>query len=131
MSENLEEEVIVPTDIASDREKMAALRLLMQSEGWEILRDYCLDQEKARVAAIMSSPVGDQTQVYAQEYSKAEAWTYHTLAELPKMLIDTMQDNIDLNLSKRAEAGEDVSKFREDGDEEEGTPSAAPDLNCP
>jgi hypothetical protein len=103
----------------------------MQSEGWEILSQYCKDQEAARVASIMSQPVGSQEQVYAQEYSKAEAWTYHTLADLPRMLIETMQDNIDLEIAERKEKGEDVELLHEDGDEAEGTTAVENDLNAP
>lgn len=131
MSEQKKEKPEVPSAIVSDRAKQVALRHLMQSEGWQVIKEYCLDQEKARIASIMSQPVGSHEQIYAQEYSKAEAWTFHTLAGLPKMLVDTIQDNIDLEISKLKEAGTNIEGLREDGDEEEGTPAVDSDQNAP
>jgi len=106
----------LPSSIANARAEQVALRHLMASEGWKILARYCTDQRETRVAAIMSAPVGSQEEVYKQEYMKAEAWTFHTFAGLPKMLVDTMQDNVDIELQKLKEEGVDTSSFDDEGD---------------
>lgn len=71
---------------ALDRKR--GLKALLESTGWSILVATMQDQVKARIEALVLSPLKTSDEVYQQEFSKGEISALQLVLRLPELLMD-------------------------------------------
>ena len=77
------------------QEQLAQLQGLLKLASWHTLHALAQQQLTTRIDAVILNPASGADGVYAQEYMKGEIAGIKLFLQMPQLLIDQLQSDID------------------------------------
>jgi len=83
-----------PLPLSEVKNRLDALRSLVSSQGWGLLREVIRQQEETRSDKILFQPLESHDAVLGQEFTKGEAAAFRLVAQLPEAMISMYEQEV-------------------------------------